>query len=407
MLKMENLKDEGEFKSRADFTLALKKYALGSFGDSNQFKMVKDSAVTIDYKCTQCVAPPNIRIRVQRELIESERNGIPDKKKCKGRMVTIVFWRLCYCDIKEVGTVTLPTLPPIGTIFATREAFTKAMSEFSKKNRKMKYKLKDNGNRMTRSCPIEACPGMVEAELVKTKIPKGKGKTWGPPITITKSIPCQDGCRVACAETTVNCAVCQSPVQKSEMIWGMCCGGAESLCFTCLIDYLEARPTNMCRWMGSDSLLRKLVKVGLGPGEVWYRCPVSRCVWDYYQMFGYQDTKFKIKDWVPYGFIGDVKLETETTYEMMKTRYLEKVARCPERNRACTPEMTLEAGRRALDEALGAVTEDTPRRTNMRRMAIVCTNHPDMVAEDIEVYIRGRGLWVQQSPGRIRNQANG
>jgi hypothetical protein len=78
---MENLKDEGIFKSRRDFTLALKKYALGSFGDSNQFKTVKDSAVNIDYKCTHCVAPANIRIRMQRELMESERNGKPDKKK--------------------------------------------------------------------------------------------------------------------------------------------------------------------------------------------------------------------------------------------------------------------------------------------------------------------------------------
>jgi hypothetical protein len=305
-----------------------------------------------------------------------------------------------------VGTVTLPTLPVIGTTFETRKAFTKAMSEFSKKNRKMKYTLKDNGNRMTRSCPREAYPGMVEAELVKTKIPKGKGNTWGPPITITKSIPCQDGCREECAETTVDCTVCQSPVPKSEMIWGMCCGGAESVCFTCLIDYLEARPTNMCRWTGSDSLWRKLVKVGMGPGEVWYRCPIGRCVWDNDRMFGYQDTKFYIRDWVPYGFIGDAQLETEGVYEMMKTRHLQEVARYPVRNQAYTPEMNLEAGRRELDNVLAAVEEHTPRATNMRRMAIVRANHPNMEASDIQVYFMGRGLW-ERTPGQIRDQANG
>jgi hypothetical protein len=81
---MENLKTDGEFKSRADFTLALKKYALGSFGDSDKFKMVKDSAVIIDYKCINCKSPPNIRVRVHREIIESEKNGKPDKKKRKG-----------------------------------------------------------------------------------------------------------------------------------------------------------------------------------------------------------------------------------------------------------------------------------------------------------------------------------
>jgi hypothetical protein len=193
------------------------------------------------------------------------------------------------------------------------------MSEFCKKNRKINITLKDNGNRMTRSCPRESCPGMVEAKLVKTKIQKGKGSTWGPPLTIMKSVPCRERCMEACAETTVDCSLCQSPVPKSEMIWGMCCGGAESVCFTCFIDYLEARPTHMCQWTGSDSPWKKLVKVGMGTEDVWCRCPVGRCVWVHDRMFGYKDTKFHIKDWVPYGFIGDVKLETKSTYDLMKT----------------------------------------------------------------------------------------
>jgi hypothetical protein len=77
-----------------------------------------------------------------------------------------------------MGTVTLPTLPAIGTTFASRKAFTEVMSEFCKKNRKIKYTLKDNGNRMTRSCPRESCPGIVEAQLVKTK-KRGRGKHMG------------------------------------------------------------------------------------------------------------------------------------------------------------------------------------------------------------------------------------
>jgi hypothetical protein len=183
-----------------------------------------------------------------------------------------------------VGTVTLPTLPAIGTTFASRTAFTEAMSEFCKNNRKIKYTLKDNRNRMTRSCPRESCPGMVEEKLVKTKLQKGKGSTWGPPLTITKSVPCRERCMEACAETTLTCCLCQSPVQKSERIWGMCCGGAESVCFTRFIDYLEARPTHMCQWTGRDSLRKKLVKVGMGTEDIWYRCPVGRCVWVHDQL---------------------------------------------------------------------------------------------------------------------------
>jgi hypothetical protein len=68
---MENLKYEGEFKSRADFTSALHKYALGSFGNRDKFKMIRDSACIIEYKCRDCQAftGPNIRVKVHRERI--------------------------------------------------------------------------------------------------------------------------------------------------------------------------------------------------------------------------------------------------------------------------------------------------------------------------------------------------
>jgi hypothetical protein len=80
---MENLKDEGKFKSRADFTSALHKYALGSFGNHDKFKMIRDSACIIEYKCRDCTAEPNIRVRVHREIIESEKNGKPEKKSVR------------------------------------------------------------------------------------------------------------------------------------------------------------------------------------------------------------------------------------------------------------------------------------------------------------------------------------
>jgi hypothetical protein len=68
--------------------------------------------------------------------------------------------------------------------------------------------------------------------------------------------------------------------------------------------------------------------------------------------------------------------------------------------------MNLEAGRRELDNALAAVTVITPRATNMRRMAIVLANHPNMVAAEIQAYITGRGYW-ERNPGQIWDQENG
>jgi hypothetical protein len=108
---------------------------------------------------------------------------------------------------------------------------------------------------------------------------------------------------------------------------------------------------------------------------------------------------------VPYGFCEDIKVETKSTYELMRKRHMQEVSRFPERNQPWTPNMQREAGRVALDHVLAAVTGGSPRSINMRRRAIVAANRPDMAPEEIPTYITGRGYW-ERDPRQIREQEN-
>lgn len=396
---MENLKEGGKFASRKDFTSALHAYAVGSFGNRYKFKRTKDTAQLIEYKCKACTrwTGINVRARVHRERVETEKEGTTKKVVVgKGKEVTIIHWELCMCEIEEMRTGTLPTLPAVGKVFRTRKDFTEALNEFYTKNRKMNYTLKDNGNRITRCCPKESCPGMVEANLVR-KIKEGGKKTWVPPLTITKSVACQDGCMETCGDISYICSLCMMPGPKIEMISGMCCGGAEGICYDCFMNYLQARPTHMCNWTGSDSLLNMVVKVGHGREDIWYRCPVGRCEWTHDQDFLYKGRRCFIRDKMPYGFCKDMPVPTRSAYESFKRRHARTVIQFPERNRAQTVRMSRDAIRLQLDIELGGVTDGTRRTRNERRMAIVSVNYPLLPRQEVQRYITGRGLWEQDT----------
>jgi hypothetical protein len=258
----------------------------------------------------------------------------------------------------------------------------------------MNYKLKDNGNRISRSCPRESCPGMVEVNLVR-KIKEGGKKTWVPPLTVTKSVGCQDGCMEACADVSHICSLCQMPGPKKNMIAGMCCGGAETICYGCFMQYLQARPTHMCSWTGGDSLLNMVVKVGLGGEDIWYRCPIGRCEWTHNQDFLYQGRRFFIRDKLPYGFCKYVAVPTRSGFELIKRRHARLVIQFPERDQAETPRMGQDAIREQLDLELRGVTGGSRRTRNERRREIVSANFPGLSAEAVQRYIAGRGLWEQ------------
>jgi hypothetical protein len=280
-----------QYNNRGAFNTALRAYAVGSFSDPDKFPILKDSSMTVTYKCTTCKKwdGVNVMIRVHRVAVKRTGDDTAAKVVTAGCPVTVIHWERCYCPIEERSTtVYLPELPAVGVVYESREKFGEAMTNFCTTNRKFRFKLKDNGNKMIRTCPNEGCRGEVVVHLVAQKKEGDKKKLWVPPLTVTTSVPCWPGCREACAEVTTDCCLCLEPKTKSELVSGLCCKYSETLCLPCLTQACQARPVHCNAWPGSDSIYNMVVECGPGRGQVWFRCPIAKCEWTKDQSFTYK-----------------------------------------------------------------------------------------------------------------------
>jgi hypothetical protein len=335
-----------QYSNRVAFGNALKAYAVGSFGDPEKFPILKDSSMTVTYKCKTCKKWDGVNAMIRVKRIAGDTTG---KVVTSGGPVTIIHWERCYCAIEErKATSQLPGLPAVGVVYDSRNEWGEAMTDFCTKNRKQRFKLKDNGNKMTRTCPKEGCPGEVVVHLVERKREGDKKKSWVPPLTVTTSVPCWPGCREVCAEVTTDCCLCLEPKTKSELVSGLCCKYADTLCLPCLKKACQARPVHCNAWPGSDSIYNMVVTCGPGRGQVWFRCPIAKCEWTTEQSFTYNNVVTLVKDLVPFGFRRNKPINDRRFMKVLMQKFGELKRRKPELNQPRTERMQIRIAREIL-----------------------------------------------------------
>lgn len=282
-------------------------------------------------------------------------------------------------------------MPAVGKKYKGRLNFTEAMTEFCKINRKSNFKLKDTGNKMVRSCKTVGCPGKVVGNLTKNQY--GKKPPYKGPITITESVKCRAGCRLPCGETTMTCGLCQEEVIKSKFISNICCQQrANSLCFSCMKNYFMKRPLHAEKWSENDSLLNRVVKVGNGPGEVWYRCPLGRCYWTFEDTFKYQGETMFLKDLVPIGFSRFAAVTDRKQFNRLYRLHKSLVKKHPEQNVAHTPSMEGRRTMRVFNASLRDVEGESPAIRNEGRIALVRVNHRAWTIVQARAYLHQHRL---------------
>jgi hypothetical protein len=389
---MENLKKGGTFASRIEFTRALRSWCVGSFGDSKKYKAGKNTGSTIEYKCRDCGAddpssPVNVRLSIHRVSVEG-------KKKAKGVPATITEWTACECEITAPSQTLV--LPPVGTIFQTREEFTKSVQHYCDGNRRAKFKRTDRGNKFERKCTTKCCPGLVQVQCTLVRKPKvdGKGKdeghTWGPPLTVMTSTECKPDCKEASGELTKECTLCRVVKPLSTFITGICCQvkGGGVYCESCLKDWLQRRPLHMNKWVGgSRSMLHKMVETGTGSDEqVWYRCPMFHCEWNKESAVICGNVHYKIADMVPFGFCG-----YEPIYD--SGEFQRKFQELQEIQENQPPAMDAEDPGDVDQEAISAAihSELLSAGNNESRLAIMMNQ--GVSEAEARVYLQQNGFW--------------
>jgi hypothetical protein len=385
-----------KFANRKKFTLSLKRWATGSFGDSKRLHIDHDNGSTVYYKCTKCNEDKfNCVLQIHRR--RQEQDG---KLRIKGKNcpVEILEWNRCSCRIseeKETDTIARnSTFTTLGQIFESRHEFTNGLREYCECNRKMMFRAIDKGNKLVRSCQKEGCPGMVEVSLAMIK--KRGGHTWGPPLTITKFIQCNPGCREECGEKTALCCLCQNELPLSQHCGFTCCSSMKnSSCLPCITKYLQSRPTHSSRWPGNRSLLNKVVRVGMGYKDVFFCC-LFKCEWTMDQTYSYNGDMICIKDKMLVGFNGDDAVWDPVLFDTLLREHSANVLANPMLNAVDTTETVMAEQLRIQNDQLRDVTGSSASTRNHIRIRMVVDNRLAITNASAVAYLNRYDLFEEQ-----------
>ena len=123
------------------------------------------------------------------------------------------------------------------------------------------------------------------------------------------------------------CIICADECTESEFITKLCCQNIQEVCIGCFYDYLNTRPIHNVKtnWRENGPQKNKVIRVGPGEDEVWYRCPVTRCLWEKDGLIKFKNETKRIMDMVPEGFNGEDAMRDLVQFGRLYEKHLEKI----------------------------------------------------------------------------------